>query len=81
MNGKSFLQRKKMIDMFFTVVVFVLPFCMLLYINYSFNKDIALLYKSVSNLEDKIKTLSTYAASIEDRVDTWNPYKKKVKND
>lgn len=69
-----------MID--FLVFLFVLaPYVAMLILHHLTAKDMLRMAESISNLSDQIRVLSTHAASMDSKINYWNPYSKKIKGE
>lgn len=69
-----------MID--FVVFLFVLaPYAAMLVLHHLTSKDMLRMAESISNLSDQVRVLSSHAASMDAKINYWNPYSKKVKGD
>jgi hypothetical protein len=66
----------KMID--YVVILFIIaPYVSTLLLNHLISKDIMQLYQAITKLQDEVKVLSTHAASMDSKINYWNPYSKK----
>jgi len=65
-----------MID--YVVILFIIaPYVNTLLLNYLISKDIMQLYQAITKLQDEVKVLSTHTASMDSKINYWNPYSKK----
>ena len=63
-----------------TDVLFILliaaPYVAVIVTNYAVGKDMTAMAETIKDMSLQIKVLSTHAASMDDKINGWNPYKK-----
>ncbi len=80
MSGRFFLQRKRMTDILFISMV-AAPYVVMLVANHMIGKDMVKMAEAIKDMSLQIKVLSTHAASMDSKINSWNLSSKKNKGE
>ena len=69
-----------MIDILLVVTVLV-PYVVMVWLQYLASKDMIMISKTIELMSEQIRVLSVHAASMDAKINYWNPYAKRNKGE
>jgi uncharacterized protein YoxC len=69
-----------MIDILLVIAVLV-PYVVMIWLQYLASKDMIMISKTIELMSEQIRVLSVHAASMDAKINYWNPYAKRNKGE